>query len=127
MPTSCVRTSWAARTHPDDCLDAVMERTETLLQDPVNGRGRDCYQRITSWLAALNTVEELRPPVALFAAHLYTEYVRLNALREELRAAQLVRTQLVGKQHKLIVSEAEDEEVRTLLRDRQGKPSRKKA
>ena len=115
----------AARTHPDDCLDAMMERTETLLQDSINGRGRDRYQRITSWLAALTTVEELRAPVALFAAHLYTEYLRLNALREELRAAQLVRTQLVGKQHKLIVSEAEDEEVRELLRNKQGKPSRK--
>ncbi len=115
----------AARTHPDDCLDAVMERTETLLQDPINGRGRDRYQRIASWLAALNTMEELRPPVALFAAHLYTEYMRLNALREELRAARLVRTQLVGKQHKLIVSEAEDEEVRELLRDKQGKSGRK--
>ena len=115
----------AARTHPDDCLDAVMERVEVLLQDPINGRGRDRYQRIAAWLAALHTVEELRPPVALFAAHLYTEYARLNTLREELRAAQLVRTQLVGKQHKLIVSEAEDEEVRELLRDQPGKPGRK--
>ncbi|MGI4862889.1 MAG: SWIM zinc finger family protein [Janthinobacterium lividum] len=115
----------AARTHPDDCLDAVMEHTETLLQDPINGRGRGRYQRIAAWLAALHTVEELRPPVALFAAHLYTEYMRLNALREELRAARLVRTQLVGKQHRLIVSEAEDEEVRELLRDQQGKPGRK--
>lgn len=111
----------AARTRPDDCLDAVMERTETLLQDSVNGRGRAVYQRIVAWLAALQTFEELRPPVALFAAHLYTEYQRLNALREELRAAHLVRTHLVGKQHKLIVSEAEDEEVRALLRDRKAK------
>ena len=116
----------AARTHPDDCLDAVMERTESLLQDPVNGRGRAVYQRIAAWLAALHTVEELRPPVALFAAHLYTEYMRLNALREELRAARLVRTQLVGKQHRLIVSEAEDEEVRALLRDQKSQPGRPK-
>jgi hypothetical protein len=114
----------AAPSHPDACLDAVMERTEALLQDPVNGRGRDRYQRIVAWLAALKTVEELRPPVALFAAHLYTEYMRLNALREELRAACLVRTQLVGKQHRLVVSEAEDEEVRALLRDKKGKPGR---
>jgi hypothetical protein len=115
----------AAPAHPDDCLEAVMERTETLLQDPVNGRGRERYQRVAAWLAALTTVEELRPPVALFAAHLYTEYLRLTALREELRAARLVRTQLVGKQHRLVVSEAEDEEVRALLRDRQPKPGRK--
>jgi len=114
----------AAPSHPDDCLDAVLERTEALLQDPMNGRGRERYQRIAAWLTALNTVQELRPPVALFAAHLYTEYVRLNALREELRAARLVRTQLVGKQHRLVVSEAEDEEVRALLRDKQGRPGR---
>jgi hypothetical protein len=114
----------AAPSHPDDCLDAVMERTETLLHDHVNGRGRERYQRIAAWLTALNTVEELRPPMALFAAHLYTEYVRLNTLREELRAACLVRTQLVGKQHRLVVSEAEDEEVRALLRDKQLKPGR---
>ncbi|RYY19446.1 MAG: hypothetical protein EOO36_05755 [Cytophagaceae bacterium] len=114
----------AARTRPDDCLDAVMERTETLLQDPLNGRGRAVYQRIASWLAALQNFEELRPPVALFAAHLYTEYQRLNALREELRTARLVRTQLVGKQHRLVVSEAEDEEVRALLRAKPAKPGR---
>ena len=108
----------AVRTHPDDCLELVMERTETLLQDSVNGRGRDLYQRIAAWLTVLQTAEELRPPVALFAAHLYTEYTRLNALREELRAARLVRTHLVGKQHKLVISNAEDEEVRALLRDK---------
>jgi len=110
----------AAPAHPGDCLDAVMERTETLLQAPANDRGRTTYQRIASWLTALATVAELRPPVALFAAYLYTEYARLNALREELRAARLVRTQLLGKQHRLLVSEAEDEEVRALLRDKQG-------
>ena len=116
----------AAPTHPDDCLETVMERAETLLQDPANGRGRATYQRIAAWLTALATVAELRPPVALFAAHLYTEYARLNALREELRAARLVRTQLVGKQHRLLVSEAEDEEVRALLHDKKGTPGRKK-
>jgi hypothetical protein len=102
-----------------------MERTETLLQDTSGSRTRDHYQRIAAWLTALHTVAELRPPVALFAAHLYTEYARLNALREELRAARLVRTQLVGKQHKLVVSEEEDEEVRALLRDQKGKPGHK--
>jgi hypothetical protein len=116
----------AAPARPDDCLELVMERTETLLQDPTSGRTRDHYQRIVAWLTALHAVPELRPPVALFAAHLYTEYARLNALREELRAARLVRTQLVGKQHKLIVSEEEDEEVRALLRDKQPpRPGRK--
>jgi hypothetical protein len=115
----------AAPTHPDDCLELVMERTETLLQDTSGSRTRDHYQRIAAWLTALHTVAELRPPVALFAAHLYTEYARLNALREELRAARLVRTQLVGKQHKLVVSEEEDEEVRALLRDQKGKPGHK--
>jgi hypothetical protein len=109
----------AAPTHPDDCLDAVLERTEALLQDPTHGRGRATYQRLAAWLTALATVPELRPPVALFAAHLYTEYARLTALREELRAAHLVRTRLVGKQHQLLVSEAEDAEVRALLRDKQ--------
>ncbi len=115
----------AAPTHPDDCLDAVLERTEALLHDPAGGRGRAAYQRITSWLTALTTVAELGPPVALFAAHLYTEYPRLAALREELRAARLVRTRLVGKQHQLVVSEAEDAEVRALLRDRHRPPGRK--
>ncbi len=105
----------AAPTHPDACLNLVMERAETLLQN-TNGRTRDHYQRIGAWLMALRTVAELRPPVALFAAYLYTEYARLAALREELRAAHLVRTHLVGKQHQLIVSEEEDQEVRALLR-----------
>jgi hypothetical protein len=114
----------AAPTHPDDCLELVMERTETLLQATGSGRTRDHYQRIAAWLTALHAVAELRPPVALFAAHLYTEYARLAALREELRAARLVRTELVGKQHKLVVSEEEDEEVRALLRDQKGKPGR---
>jgi hypothetical protein len=113
----------AAPRYPDDCLDLVMERTEALLQDASN-RTRNRYQRIAAWLAALHTVAELRPPVALFAAHLYTEYARLNTLREELRAAHLVRTQLVGKQHKLIVSEEEDEEVRALLRDQPGRQAK---
>jgi hypothetical protein len=113
-----------ARTHPDDCLDLVLERTEALLQDPTTGRGRERYQRIAAWLTALGTQDELRPPVALFAAYLYTEYARLNALRQELRAAQLVRTHLVGKQHRLIVSEAEDEEIRALLRAKQEHPGR---
>jgi hypothetical protein len=108
----------AARTHPDDCLDLVLERTEALLADPATGRGRERYQRIAAWLTALGSQPELRPPVALFAAHLYTEYARLAALRHELRAAQLVRTHLVGKQHQLVVSEVEDEEVRALLRDK---------
>ena len=72
-----------ARTQPEACLDAVMERTEAAL---TNQRGRDVYQRITAWLTVLNQQEALRPQVALFAAHLYTEYFRLNALREELRA-----------------------------------------
>jgi hypothetical protein len=116
----------AAPSHPDGCLEAVMERTEALLQDLANGRSRAAYQRVASWLTALATVAELRPPVALFAAYLYTEYARLNALREELRAARLVRTQLVGKQHRLVVSEAEDAEVRALLRDQPGQPGRKK-
>lgn len=115
----------AAPAHPDDCLDLVMERTEALLQAPGGGRTREHYQRIAAWLTALHTVAELRPPVALFAAHLYTEYARLAALREELRAARLVRTHLVGKQHRLVVSEEEDEEVRALLRDKQPpKPGR---
>jgi hypothetical protein len=113
----------AAPAYPDDYLELVMERTENLLQATGGGRTRDHYQRIAAWLTALHTVAELRPPVALFAAHLYTEYARLAALREELRAARLVRTQLVGKQHQLIVSEEEDEEVRALLRDKQ--PGRK--
>ena len=115
----------AAPAHPDDCLEAVLERTETLLQDPTHGRGRATYQRLAAWLTALATVPELRPPVALFAAHLYTEYARLTALREELRAAHLVRTRLVGKQHQLLISEAEDAEVRALLRDKQT-PGRRK-
>jgi hypothetical protein len=116
----------AAPTHPDDCLELVMERTETLLHGTGTGRTRDHYQRIAAWLTALHTVPELRPPVALFAAHLYTEYARLNALREELRAAQLVRTHLVGKQHQLVISEETDEEVRALLRDKQpGRKARK--
>lgn len=115
----------AARSRPDECLDAVMERTETLLQDPINGRGRNLYQRFGSWLVALQAVEALRPQVALFAAHLYTEYARLNALREELRAARLVRTELVGKQHKLLISDPENEELRALLHDKQ--PPRRKS
>jgi hypothetical protein len=108
----------AARTHPDDCLDTVLEQAEKLLQNPATGRGRAAYQRVAAWLAVLHEVEVLRPPVALFAAYLYTEYARLAALREELRAARLVRTELVGKQHRLVLAEAEDEEVRALLRDR---------
>jgi hypothetical protein len=111
----------AARTHPDDCLYTVLEQAETLLQHPTHGRGRTAYQRVAAWLTALHSIEELRPPVALFAAHLYTEYARLTALREELRAACLVRTELVGKQHRLILSEAEDEEVRALLRDKRAR------
>ena len=115
----------AASFHPDDCLDLVLERTEALLQDPATGRGRERYQRIAAWLTALGTQAALRPPVALFAAYLYTEYARLNALRQELRAAQLVRTRLVGKQHRLAVAEAEDEEIRALLRARQEQPGRR--
>jgi hypothetical protein len=30
----------AARPYPDDCLELVMEKTEALLRDPLNGRGR---------------------------------------------------------------------------------------
>lgn len=105
----------AARTQPDVCFDAVMERTETAL---TNSRGRDVYQCITSWLTVLNQREALRPQVALFAAHLYTEYFRLNALREELRAAHLVKTYLVGKQYRLVPPTPEDDELRELLRDR---------
>lgn len=112
----------AAPRYPDDCLDLVLERAEALLQNPATGRSRERYRRIAAWLKALGTLEELRPPVALFAAHLYTEYARLNALRQELRAAQLVRTHLVGKQHRLAVSEAEDEEIRILLRAKQQRP-----
>ncbi|NVO33287.1 SWIM zinc finger family protein [Hymenobacter lapidiphilus] len=105
----------AARTQPEACLDAVMERTEKLLADT---RGRDLYLRITSWLTVLNQRETLRPQVALFAAHLYTEYFRLNALREELRAAQLVRTEQTGKTYRLVPPAPEDDELRELLRDR---------
>ncbi|MGI4744133.1 MAG: SWIM zinc finger family protein [Janthinobacterium lividum] len=117
----------AARTRPDECLDAVMERTEALLQDAIGGRGRDVYQRLVSWLVALNGVEELRPQVALFAAHLYTEYARLNALREELRGARLVRTEVVGKQHKLLISDPAADELRALLRDKRTKPDGKRS
>ncbi|MFD2785513.1 SWIM zinc finger family protein [Hymenobacter rubripertinctus] len=107
-----------ARTQPEACLDAVMERTEKLLTDT---RGRDAYLRITSWLTVLNQQETLRPQVALFAAHLYTEYFRLNALREELRAAQLVRTEQIGKTYRLVPPTPEDDELRELLRARKKK------
>ncbi len=107
-----------ARTQPEACLDAVMERTEQALS---SSRGRDVYQRITAWLTVLNQQEALRPQVALFAAHLYTEYSRLNALREELRAAQLVKTEQIGKTHRLVPPTSEDDELRELLRDRKKK------
>lgn len=105
----------AARTHPAECFDAAMERTETLLQDNVSGRGRDVYQRIVSWLAALHAFPALERPVELFAAHLYADYSRLNALREELRAAKLVRVTKSGNQYQLAPSRPEDDELRESL------------
>lgn len=116
----------AARTHPNECLDTVMERTEALLQDSLNGRGRDVYQRIISWLVALNAFPLLRPQVALFAAHLYTEYARLTALREELRGARLVRVVQMGKQWQLLPPTPEEDELRALLHDRQQAAKAKK-
>ncbi|SET34248.1 SWIM zinc finger family protein [Hymenobacter actinosclerus] len=104
-----------ARTQPEATFDAVMERTEQALN---SSRGRDVYQRIAAWLLALNEFEALRPQVALFATHLYTEYSRLNALREELRAAKLVKTERVGKTYRLVPPTPEDDELRELLRDR---------
>ena len=116
----------AAQTHPHECLDAVMERTEALLQDSIAGRGRDVYQRLISWLTALHAFPELRPPVALFATHLYAEYSRLSALREELRTAQLVRVVKTGNQYHLALPTPEDDELRELLRARQpAKPQKK--
>ncbi|GAA4009106.1 hypothetical protein GCM10022408_21560 [Hymenobacter fastidiosus] len=109
----------AARTRPNECLDAVMEHTEALLQDSLNGRGRDVYQRIVSWLTALNAFESLRPQVALFAAHLYAEYSRLSALREELRGARLVRVEKLGSQYRLLPPTSKEDELRALMRDRQ--------
>ncbi|MBT2557609.1 hypothetical protein J7E24_07425 [Hymenobacter sp. ISL-91] len=104
-----------ARPQPEATFDAVMERTEQAL---ASSRGRDVYQRITSWLLALNEFEALRPGIALFATHLYTEYSKLNALREELRAAKLVKTERFGKTYRLVPPTPEDDELRELLRDR---------
>lgn len=115
-----------ARTHPNECLDEVMERTEALLQDSISGRGRDVYQRLISWLTALNAFLALQPQVALFAAHLYAEYSRLSALREELRAARLVRVIKSGNQYQLVPPTPEDDELRELLLARQQAAKAKK-
>lgn len=104
----------AAHTHPHECMDAVMEQAEALLQDNNRGRGREFYQSLMAWLTALNAFPELQTPVALFAAHLYTEYSRLNALREELRKAQLVRTLKTGNQYRLQPPTPEDDQARAL-------------
>ena len=119
--------SLAARTQPNECLDAVMERTEALLQDSLNGRGRDVYQRITSWLTALNAYPALQPQVTLFAAHLYAEYSRLSALREELRSVKVVRVMKIGNQYKLVEPTPENDELRALLLARQQAAKGKKS
>ena len=101
QPSTAALLTLAAQTRPDECMDAVMERTEKLLADAGNGRGRDVYQQIVAWLTALDAFAALRPQVALFAAYLYAEHSRLNVLREELRAARLVQTLKVGTQYQL--------------------------
>ncbi|QMW03220.1 SWIM zinc finger family protein [Spirosoma foliorum] len=78
-----------AQSHPSECMDLVMDRTKTSLES--GQRGRDLYQRIASWLAALATFQSLKPQVAIFAQHLYNTYSRLSALREELRMNRLAR------------------------------------
>ena len=92
----------AAQTHPDECMDAVMERVEKLLNDTTNGRGRDVYQQVAAWLTALDAFASLHSQVVLFAAHLYADHSRLSALREELRKAQLVKTLKMGNKHELL-------------------------
>jgi hypothetical protein len=79
----------AAQAYPNECMDLVLDRVTTSLE---NGqRGRSMYQHIAGWLAALNTFQSLKPQVAIFAQHLYTTYSRLSALREELRMQGLAR------------------------------------
>lgn len=101
QPATAAILTMAAQVRPDECMDAVMERTEKLLQDASLGRGRDVYQQIVSWLLVLDGFPALHPQVALFAAYLYAEHPRLNALREELRKARLVRTLKVGNKYEL--------------------------
>jgi len=112
----------AAQTRPNECLDAVMERTEKLLRDNTLGRGRDMYQQIVAWLLALDAFASLHPQVALYAAHLYAENSRLNALREELRTARLVQVLKVGKQYQLLAPTPEAD----LERDKQQSTGRLK-
>ena len=92
----------AAQTRPDECLDAVMERVEKLLNDTTRGRGRDVYQQVAAWLAALAAFDTLHSQVVLFAAHLYADFSRLSALREELRRAQVVKTLKTGNKYELL-------------------------
>lgn len=78
-----------AHFYPNECMDLVMERSSRYLD---NGqRGRATYMAIASWLLALNGFQSLKPQVAIYAEHLYKAYNRLNALREELRTAGVVR------------------------------------
>ena len=78
----------AANMHPNECMDLAMERISSLLENGKRDRG--LYQTIAGWLAALNTIQLLKPQVAIFAGHLVTTYSRLSALRDELRLKGLV-------------------------------------
>ncbi|WP_421829404.1 hypothetical protein [Larkinella sp.] len=78
-----------AHTCPNECMDLVMEHSAQCLDN--DQRGRVMYVSIASWLTALNGFQSLKPQVAIYAEHLYKTYSRLNALREELRNARLVR------------------------------------
>lgn len=78
----------AVGTHPGECLTMTIQRSNRLLDG--GGRGRELYQAIAGWLAALHAVPSLKPQVAAFAQHLYATHSRLNALREELRGKGLV-------------------------------------
>lgn len=79
----------AAKTHPNECMDLAMERINGLLG--TGKRDRGLYQMIAGWLAALYTVQSLKPQVTIFASHLQVAYNRLSALKDELRIKGLIR------------------------------------
>lgn len=79
----------AARFRPEETLDAVMERTEKLLNSPTK-RTPALYPQLVSWLQALLEVPVLTDQVQLFADELYRTYSRLSQLRTALREAELL-------------------------------------
>jgi proteasome lid subunit RPN8/RPN11 len=78
-----------AHHYPDECMDLVMEKTEHTLQS--DHRSRHTYRDITSWLNVLKTIPSLEDQLKLFCQHLYDQYSRLRALREELQYTGLIR------------------------------------